>query len=330
MRDPRLVNGNFNLTEVQVAVLSPQQGLRRTLRDIMLSVGLTNFRDYENLNHLQMTLPEANPDLLILPLDYEREPVCDLIRDIRYGRTGRNPYVVILTLTWYADGATVNDAINSGADDIITMPLSIGMLKERIRNMVENRKDFVVTSNYIGPDRRGGERREYDELGTTRVPNSLRYKAVGDDTAAARPEAVRSTERQLTSQRIHRLAARISHLASDVKEHALVFPANPLPLEAADEIESLLTQINGHVENGEYVHLRDLNSSMHRIVSEILGAREVDPRLFDILELHGQAIRAALYDSASAAKLVTDALDKAARFLKRREASSGGPRAAQG
>lgn len=313
------MHGKFNLSDVQAALLVPQPGMRRTLRDIMLSIGLTNFCDHESLDRLQDGLAEGDVDLLMLPLDYGREVVCEFIRDIRFGRAGRNPYVVILTLTWHADGATVSEAINAGADDIVTMPLSIGTLQERIGNMIESRKEFVVASNYLGPDRRTGEHRRYDELGTTPVPNSLRYKATGDEAAAARPETIRATERLLTGQHIHRLAARISHLASDVKEHALVHPANPLPLEAANEMEGLLSRIAGHVTESEHAHLAPLNESMHNIVGEILHTHDIDPRLLDILELHGQAIRAALYDSAGAAKIVTEALNKAATFLKRRE-----------
>lgn len=308
----------LNLAEVSVIALAPQPGLRRTLRDLMLSVGLVNFHDFETLDRLRAALGEQTPDLIMLALDYERDPVCELIRDIRRARIAQNPYLVILTLTWNADHLTVNEAIVAGADDIITMPLSIGMLRDRIVNMIENRKEFVVTATYVGPDRRPSSRQVFGaEAGTTPVPNSLRYKATGDESAAAMPEAIRGTERRLAQQRIHQLAKRLSHLASDMKEHALHYPANPVRPESADELDGLLAQISVHAVFTNAVHLPDLAASMERMAAEIRQSYRLDTRVFELLELHGLAIRAALKEGGGgdAARLTTRALNEAAQFF---------------
>ncbi len=308
----------FKLSEVRVAVHAPQLGTRRTVRDMLLAVGLNNLREYERLEHLKMVFADLDPDLLFLPLEDRCETVCDFVRDIRNGRTGRNPYAVVVALTWNPEGAVIGEAIDAGVDDIVTLPFSVHVMQERIENLIENRKEFVITATYVGPDRRRGKREKSDDPGTVRVPNSLRYKATGDAAAAARPEAIAETERLLQRHRIHRIAARISHLGSDMKEHAVVHPDRPVPMHIADEIESLLDRIAQDIQSGGHAPLMELMRSMREIVAEAVRATRPDMRLFEILELHGQAIRAALDDADGAAGFVLQALEDAASIIRAR------------
>ena len=72
----------------------------------------------------------------------------------------------------------VKKVIESGSDDLLPKPLSSGHLISRIEQLVQARKSFVVTSEYIGPDRRNTEERE-SEITLLQVPNSLRVKVTG-------------------------------------------------------------------------------------------------------------------------------------------------------
>ena len=67
-------------------------------------------------------------------------------------------------------------------------------MKSAIETLIENRRPFVVTSDYIGPDRRTSPREtETSPVEKIRVPNKLRHTATGDDggiNAAAIQNAV--------------------------------------------------------------------------------------------------------------------------------------------
>ena len=43
--------------------------------------------------------------------------------------------------------------MRSGADDLVVLPLSTTIIQQRVKFLVNMRKPFVVSSNYIGPAR---------------------------------------------------------------------------------------------------------------------------------------------------------------------------------
>ena len=80
--------------------------------------------------------------------------LCAMIQALRQGATGYNPFIVIIVTAWENNNALVGRVINSGADDLLLRPFSTAVLGNRIRTHVERRKGFVITSEYVGPDRR--------------------------------------------------------------------------------------------------------------------------------------------------------------------------------
>ncbi len=87
--------------------------------------------------------------------------------------------------------------VNSGADDLLLRPFSTTLLGQRIEAHVERRKGFVITTEYVGPDRRkepgGGAIDLFDP------PNSLKMKAkekLSADVIAKRLDAELQTARE--------------------------------------------------------------------------------------------------------------------------------------
>ena len=50
----------------------------------------------------------------------------------------------------------MRSAVDSGADDFVLRPFSTDVLAQRIAAIVERRKPFVISTGYVGPDRRFG------------------------------------------------------------------------------------------------------------------------------------------------------------------------------
>ncbi len=66
-------------------------------------------------------------------------------------------------------------------------------MRQRVVNQIENRKEFIATDDYVGPDRRAENRDlSEDDLASIKVPNSLRHAATGDESAAPSEERVRA------------------------------------------------------------------------------------------------------------------------------------------
>jgi hypothetical protein len=125
---------------------------------------------------------------------------------------GGNPFIVMMVTTWRRDGTIVGQIVDSGADDVLARPLSTGVLGERIKAQIERRKDFVVTSDYIGPDRRRLSGR--DNVECFAVPNALKIKTeegISEKEAISLlAESVEKGKALLNTEKLRRDAASLS------------------------------------------------------------------------------------------------------------------------
>ena len=72
-------------------------------------------------------------------------------------------------------------AVDSDADDLMVKPISPKQLFTQINLLINHRRAFVVTSHFVGPDRRNrGRSEEVSSMPMIEVPNSLREKALGE------------------------------------------------------------------------------------------------------------------------------------------------------
>tara|TARA_R110002110_G_scaffold98057_2_gene251352 strand:- start:32 stop:637 length:606 start_codon:yes stop_codon:yes gene_type:complete len=75
--------------------------------------------------------------------------------------------------------------------------------------MVRDRKAFIVTSDYVGPDRRSDTSRKSDAP-SVKVPNTLQTVVEGDDTDRARAQAwIAEARRTVEAERVRRVAMRV-------------------------------------------------------------------------------------------------------------------------
>lgn len=311
-------DNNYAFDQVTVVLFNPLGQMRATLRDAMLVQGFRNILDYGDLERTRAAIIERSPDLILLDLDREKEEVCKLVREIRQSGLSTDPFVVIIALSWHPSLEAVNNSLEAGIDDIITMPISIKLLSDRIDVLIRNRKDFVVTSSYVGPDRRNVMKNRDDMLGlgTIRVPNNLRYKATGDVEAAASDEQITAVQAKINNHRLNRYAQRIAWLVDETLK--LKAAGREVPASSAkrlDETASLVDSLSLELESLGYIELLEICDSMVRVIENV---RSTPTRqLYELLKIHAYAVMATLMEREGAADLVIDALNDARAKLNR-------------
>jgi len=77
----------------------------------------------------------------------------DLIRRVRFGELGDNPFLPMLLTTGAVQPALIDAALAAGVDDVLVKPFSVGAVAKRIRRLAVARKPFVAANGYIGPIR---------------------------------------------------------------------------------------------------------------------------------------------------------------------------------
>lgn len=107
--------------------------------------------------------------------------------------------------------------MGSGADVLVAAPISPSLILDRIEALVHSRKPFVITSDYIGPDRRFPDDRG-NEIEVVEVPNSLRAKALGWFDAAQLKNEIAAARADINGQKINRQAFQVTFLADKILE----------------------------------------------------------------------------------------------------------------
>lgn len=190
----------------ETLVYDPVASNRNATRASLHSLGFRNIEFAASLEALTTRLKMCSPDLLLCEVAGAETEVCRILQHVRQGRLCANPFIVCIATTWRRDSNIVNMVLNSGADDLLARPFSASMLGERVATQIERRKGFVVTSDYIGPDRRRDPSRSGAEC--VEVPNSLKMKTAGglsrDEAERRIFAAVRNGKEKLNLEKMRR------------------------------------------------------------------------------------------------------------------------------
>jgi len=321
-------NTAITLDRVRVAHFDPNMRMRTLMRGMLLTTGFREIRECRSLDDIITLLETDAIDLLLIDIDNDTDDICKIVREVREGTLGPDPYIVIMALTWKPEQDMIARALQTGTDDLIAKPISTKVLAERTANLVHHRRDFVVTTTYVGPDRRGPERQIPGDLPTIKVPNSLRFKATGDPDAVADVGALTAVREIIKSHKVVRIAAEISVKALALEEG--IIGATRAKIAGADleELVGKVTKINQLIKTEELTQLETIGQSMTHVVNSIVDVGRASKRLLAVLRLHSQAIAATVKGDKSAAEMVTNALGRAVKVVQSVKKGTPNPAAA--
>lgn len=193
-----------------VLLFDPVHANQRTTRYALFEIGFRKIDCVSSLRDLKGGLAEGSPVMVVAESSATDADVFKVVRSIRRGELGNNPYIVILLTTWSRDTTHIRRAIECGADDLIVRPFSTMFAEERVRTLIKARKEFIVTSDYIGPDRRKQGNDRASNAQSIEVPNLLRATVEQDTEALSRgSQWIREANTAVSGERMRRVAMRI-------------------------------------------------------------------------------------------------------------------------
>ena len=166
------------LGDIDIYLGEPNEQVRESLRAMMRGEGYRRTRTFSRFDDLMNAIKEASPDLLIVAADIDPR-LFEMVRDVRHFRLGRNPFIMVTLLVKAESDETVKRAMLAGADDVMIKPVAPGKMLERVAHMTMNRTPFIVTTDYVGPERRRPSEDRPSKIRQLTVVNSFRAKIEG-------------------------------------------------------------------------------------------------------------------------------------------------------
>lgn len=230
----------YDLSNVEVAVIDTQSNTLRLLRDVLARLGVKKIELYDSVTHAAQLLTGGAPDVVLVDCDGPHESEAfRFIRTFRNEPETPNPYAIVIVTTWQATPGQLMRTTNSGADDLISKPLSPKQLQERLHLLIDARKKFVVTADYTGPDRRKSPR-EGVQMPLIDVPNTLRLKALGRWPAGNLKQLMDDAARRVNVQKRLRGAIQVSFLIEYAVPGLSARPAQKSAIEHVSRVPGIV------------------------------------------------------------------------------------------
>lgn len=176
VKETRLFFGKMAL-----AIANPL--VRRAMADHFRQRGADEIFHIDDWESLHETLKHESLAVLVVDDELSGRGTASLVRDVRNGVLHEHPFPLILMQAHRQNEQHLRTLIDCGPDAIVLAPISITDLFSKIDRFAQGRKDFIVTRDYIGPDRRSAPREGTAQPLIIEAPNPL---APGTDEASFR------------------------------------------------------------------------------------------------------------------------------------------------
>ena len=217
--------------------------VRTGLRQAFTQAGFNGFAFAEagTQGAVLAVLEEASFDLIVVSAELDGFFVAPMIGAMREGRLAHHPFPIVIMLLAEGDQDYVRRAGVAGADHMMLLPVAPGPMLKRIDDFVLYRRPFVVTMDYIGPDRRKGVRPGTEQIPLVHVPNPL-AASIRRTPLNEWQSQVDLTKIQLNALKLERYAAQLRRLDNTIRT---MFRQNMMDAEKLESFAKGMKKIAG-------------------------------------------------------------------------------------
>jgi two-component system, chemotaxis family, chemotaxis protein CheY len=151
---PSILTANKLFEKVSVAVADKDQKMAVLIRKLLIAIGCHRvFVLSDGLEVIEL-MKEETIDIIITDWQMKAMGGIDLAIYLRQSLDSPNRMVPIIMLTARNERNDIQTARDAGITEYVIKPFSAKTLLERIYNIVEDPRAFIISKNFIGPDRR--------------------------------------------------------------------------------------------------------------------------------------------------------------------------------
>jgi CheY-like chemotaxis protein len=146
----------LNFSPLKVLIVDDNEFMRRLLREVLVALDCqpANVRFAANGRDGLEALREVSADLIICDIKMAPMDGKQFTKYIRVNQGSAHAYIPVIICTGHTEIEHIRGARDAGANEILSRPITVNKLYERIRAIIEQPRSFVQSDSYNGPDRR--------------------------------------------------------------------------------------------------------------------------------------------------------------------------------
>lgn len=143
-----------SLEKVKTLVIDSDKHIANIVLQSLRDLGFPNCRHLKSSADALTFLENQPVDLIIT--EWVLQPIngVDLVRQVRLSKASRNQGTPIIMLTGRGELSDIAAARDAGITEFLIKPFTVNTLFQRIEHVVEHPRGFVVSKEFVGPDRR--------------------------------------------------------------------------------------------------------------------------------------------------------------------------------
>lgn len=150
----KLAEQNINLSQVNFLIADENEGGRRVMQSILQGFGAVYIHHAGSVEATRDRLMFGGIDVLICDYFLGSGQGLDFVRDLRRSTHHPARYIPILITCGHLTARDVGRCRDSGANLVLTKPVSVQALYERLAAIAHRPRPFVDHAVYAGPCRR--------------------------------------------------------------------------------------------------------------------------------------------------------------------------------
>lgn len=194
----------LNLKKASVFILHGDLALRTEIR-LLLSEMNAKAVEFGKLSDLHNTLEMQLPAALIACADAPTDGIIKDVHDMRLGTLGQNPFLPCIAITQDDSADQKRRLIDAGFHSILYAPFNRQNIMDVVQHLCEDTRDFVVTKDFVGPQRMLDDQPEklLPHVKPVTAPNTLEGAVKGKPI---KPDAIKEAFECVTEERVKNAA----------------------------------------------------------------------------------------------------------------------------
>lgn len=139
---------------LKILLVDDNQYMRLLLAEILRAVGVTRIHEANDGAEGLKMMRDFPIDVVMTDLSMQPMDGIEFVKLLRNSPESPNRMAPVVMITGHSTYARVNEARDAGVTEFLAKPLTARGVVERLHQAIDNKRPFIRSPSYFGPDRR--------------------------------------------------------------------------------------------------------------------------------------------------------------------------------